>query len=458
MQYVRLACGNAFGREPADTLPIFRRLSDDSLIRAYSMKNHRGRTYRGFTLVELLVVIAIIGVMVGLLLPAVQAAREAARRMSCSNNLKQIGLGLHNYHAAYNQLPKQRGGTLGIHAASGLPGGNATTTQPTHNNSALSFLVGTLPFVEQQAIWEVISNRYQEDTNGDGTPDYFVQAMGNDPTHANAEYDPWVTEIATYRCPSDPGFGLPAMARTNYAACLGDSVARLREGMRDVFLRPGFGTDAQQGRAACRGVFVPMEPVGFRDVLDGLSNTIAVGEIATDLGDFDIRTSALHVAGNNGTIQNNVYECRKPGNIDPLRPMYWDPVMITTQRVTTSRGNALYGRGMIWAQGRHLDSSFLTILPPNAETCFDGNPVANGQYWSKAGVMGVSSRHQGGVHVLFGDGAVRFITDSIDAGGAVSVPVRLGLSGASSPGSPSPFGVWGALGTRASSETIPADF
>ncbi len=107
----------------------------------------------GFTLVELLVVIAIIGILVGLLLPAVQAAREAARRMSCSNNFKQIGLGLHNYHAAYDTFPKQSGGT-------GNRGGGDS------NRLFLSYLVPILPFVEQQPLWEQISNPRQTNHNG----------------------------------------------------------------------------------------------------------------------------------------------------------------------------------------------------------------------------------------------------------------------------------------------------
>ena len=102
----------------------------------------------GFTLVELLVVIAIIGVLVGLLLPAVQAAREAARRMSCSNNYKQIGLAVHNYHSAYSQLPLHATGTDDVNGRDMWDRQGDNTTA----NRRLSFLVGLLPFVEQQAL------------------------------------------------------------------------------------------------------------------------------------------------------------------------------------------------------------------------------------------------------------------------------------------------------------------
>ncbi len=116
----------------------------------------------GFTLVELLVVIAIIGVMVGLLLPAVQAAREAARRMTCGNNFKQIGLALHNYHAAYDKLPKGSGGTGTDQLHASIP---SSITWAAANQGRLSGLVQILPFMEQQALWDQISNPFQ---NGSG--------------------------------------------------------------------------------------------------------------------------------------------------------------------------------------------------------------------------------------------------------------------------------------------------
>lgn len=186
---------------------------------------NRRRSMRGFTLVELLVVIAIIGVLVGLLLPAVQAAREAARRMSCSNNFKQIGLAVHNYHSAYNQLPKFSGGTYQWQG-----GGMINHRPPTATNSNnLGFLVGLTPFFEQQALWEQISNPLVDPISGLPFP-----AMGPNPSkdlggsngHGNFRYEPWFSEIPTLRCPSDPGVGLPAQGRTNYAGSLGDSTHR----------------------------------------------------------------------------------------------------------------------------------------------------------------------------------------------------------------------------------------
>jgi prepilin-type N-terminal cleavage/methylation domain-containing protein/prepilin-type processing-associated H-X9-DG protein len=416
------------------------RLSSFSLfsrfpVRSYSMKVSRVRS--GFTLVELLVVIAIIGVMVGLLLPAVQAAREAARRMSCGNNVKQLGLGLHNYHAAYNALPMSLGGTRGIDNATY----NGANRNRANNRFLLSFLPAVLPFVEQQALWEQISGPYGYDATGVTAVTPVWPAMGGVPW--DTSYLPWMTEVAAFRCPSDPGVGLPALGRTNYGACLGDATDYIDTGLWR-FAGPWESPAwlAQKVRASCRGAFVPRKLMNFRDFLDGTANTIMCGENITDLGDRDIRSNG-HFGTGFPLVHDNPIACR--GDIDPLRPRFW----LSTY---TNIGGGDQKRGYRWADGRPLYTGFMTILPPNTEVCLGGGDGSGGE-------VSASSQHQGGAHILMADGAVKFITDSIEAGNKSAGTVIDGSAVIGRvPGSQSPYGLWGALGTRANKETLQGDF
>ena len=416
------------------------------------------RNRRGFTLVELLVVIAIIGVLVGLLLPAVQAAREAARRMSCSNNFKQIGLGIHDYHDAFKQLPTQGAGTLSF-TQSNPPGPDTGlpfspdeqwgwSDSNTSNVSRLSYLVGILPFVEQQPMWEQVSNPLSN-ADDNNNPVAIWPAMGPRPT--KIEYEPWATEVNTFRCPSDPGVGLPALGRTNYAACFGDSAERTTTGpWADNPIRTAHSGITQESRAAHRGVFVMHQKMRFRDILDGTANTIAAGEIATDLGDRDKRTQVLNISW---TFLRNREPTFCRSAIDPERPLFW-------QNPAAAPGVGFSGptdgRGYRWADGFSAMSGMFTMLAPNKELCTQqnaGNP----------GIYPPSSRHPGGVHILMADGAVRFITDSIESGaseqgGPASYPVHRWGNGTFAPGQKSPYGLWGALGTRASKEVIDGEF
>ncbi|TWT82842.1 hypothetical protein CA13_43050 [Planctomycetes bacterium CA13] len=410
-----------------------------------SQRNKRS----AFTLVELLVVIAIIGVLVGLLLPAVQAAREAARRMSCSNNVKQIGLGMHNYHSAYNQLPLQRGGTARMYGNNDPQSRVPTTINGEfggNNLHNLSALVPLTPFVEQQAIWEQISNRFAATDPPSAVGTYYFSAMGPNPDinltqQGNYRYDPWMTDVPTFRCPSDPGNGLPGQGRTNYGVCIGDALGLQNDGGINQN-----GTDnptrLPRAKTSCRGVFFPRNVTRFRDILDGLSNSIMAGELNTDLGDSDITTQAVN-GSSGGSIINDPSRCYN--NVDSLRPRFW-------ASGAPFSGSTQTQRGLKWASGYAMHTGITTILPPNSPVCTHGSGI-----WRETGAA-PSSRHQGGAHVLMSDGAVKFITDSIEAGNSKAGNIWWGGNGARAPGRQSPYGLWGALGTRALRETIDEEF
>ena len=204
---------------------------------------------RAFTLVELLVVIAIIGILIALLLPAVQAAREAARRSQCSNNLKQIGLGLHNYHDTFRSFPSLFVVATGDpEFSSTCVSGNLTVSVESWAWSAL-----ILPFMEQQPL-------YQNAGIGKGT---LLQ------THLNGLA---LQRVSVYRCPSDPGpdVGKTAGNFLNAGTSNYGAINSHQTGQRLTSNNP-------------TGSFWTDSGVRFQDITDGTSNTLAVSESTTTL-------------------------------------------------------------------------------------------------------------------------------------------------------------------------------
>lgn len=367
----------------------------------------RKNRFSGFTLVELLVVIAIIGVMVGLLLPAVQAAREAARRMSCSNNMKQLGLAVHNYHDTFNRLPFREGGTRG---SMGVTSGIAGTTLQSNQSRASGFTM-LLPFIEQTALYDQISQPLVH--NGVTYPPF-----GDTPNDASV-YPPWSVDIPTFLCPSSPQNRLIANGHyglAHYAFSAGDS---------PYFTTWVTPSTTENARMRLRG------PTGyrtydrkFRDITDGLSNTIMLGENTSGIGGRAIRGGVLR---NQGTeVLDTPSTCLL--RVDPNTREYI--------------ANPSLNRGQRWASGSCNYSSVNTILPPNSPSCSVSTTFnAPGQY-------PMASFHPGGVHVGLSDASVRFVTESIDTGNLAALPPDVtGIT-------KSPYGVWGALGSIAGGEVV----
>ncbi|NMC20296.1 MAG: DUF1559 domain-containing protein [Thermogutta sp.] len=338
---------------------------------------------RGFTLVELLVVIAIIGILIALLLPAVQAAREAARRSQCTNNLKQLGIALHNYHDTFGTLPFRQGGTGGA-----------------GNDNRLSGFIGLLPFIEQRPLYDKISQPLDQD--GDGTPDY--PAFG--PRPWDGGYQPWKTQVEALLCPSDPARGMKQpgdIGFTSYCFSVGDWTP--------------WASDT-----ASRGPFTYQITYNFASITDGLSNTVAMGERCIGRSKSQMIKGGIVLSASDAV---------------PSDPTKNQPIACMT-RVGT---NGMYIAGQSyadWSGTRWVDGAtgftvINTILPPNGPTCCEGT-------WDGNRLLSPpTSYHPGGVNTLMCDGSVHFISETIDTGNLSAGSVMSGYS---------PYGVWGALGSK----------
>ncbi len=339
------------------------------------------RSRRGFTLIELLVVIAIIAVLIGLLLPAVQAAREAARRSQCVNNLKQIALALHNYESTNSSFP------LG-----GNPARNIQNLAEIRSWGAWSAQSMLLPYVEQGPVYN--SMNFMIVARGSG--------LGEQMNNTGI-----TTRIASFLCPSSP---LPSSGAflgkpwpgNNYFASAGASLQWL-----------GTAGNRPNGPFAVGG-----QPTGLRDMTDGTSNTIAFGERRT--GDFNDSKDTLpgDIAGNSNYMGGTNRNMDSPNvNMPQGGAMIeaWLQQCVSNYRSRSSpfaNGQRSFN-GRLWHVGNHSYALGNTVLPPNAAypdcMAFGGG---NSDF-DVSGFSGLHSFHPGGCNVAMGDGSVKFIKASI---------------------------------------------
>ena len=333
---------------------------------------------RAFTLIELLVVIAIIAVLIALLLPAVQSAREAARRSHCTNNLKQLGLAMHNYHSALNSFPVgflYNANPANSGPLAGVPG----------YHYAWSILAQMTPYLEQTNVYNACNFNW---------PFAFGPSGGFAILPANLTI--MNTSVSLFLCPSDANPApAPPSGANNYVFCTGDGVTSSGPA-GDTTVGVGSPTGAN-------GVFIRSIPQSLGTITDGSSNTVTASECLVGNGSAPPSTFGRLLAFTSATSLT-LSACQNPD----------------------------YGylpKGSQWWFGDCRNVLFNNYLTPNSKLVSD----CEGGNYHMPGWKAARSNHPGGANVMYADGHVGFIRDTVNPN------------------------TWSALGTRDNGEVISSD-
>lgn len=377
----------------------------------------------GFTLVELLVVIAIIGILIALLLPAVQAAREAARRMQCTNNLKQLALAMHNYHDANKTFPAAASSHPWVRSVKEGATGNAYSVWGGWGGMIMAF-----PFMELTPVYDaIISLPLNEPLH----PSEVINPSNGEWSGEISSTDPRASVLGAFLCPSSPGGNSKpsdTTSNTCYRMCIGDNAVFFGQNSSAT----GTGQDAGH-----RGAFGFFYFPNMGALTDGTSNTIFLSERAVaasqavdgstaELG--PIKTHVLrNLAGGDSPFAGSGAEMYLASRATCLNTVGANGVYKDTH-TSVCRNRA--GKTIYYGNMLHL--MFHTIIPPNGPTCFGNNQAA---------VVAPTSYHTGGVNAAMGDGSVHFVSETVNAGTGDTWG-GMGANGQSI------FGIWGAMGSR----------